>query len=62
MIDKELERGLALSREDLLRIRPTYPVQASPVPPVDRKKNFFPTFIVSYNPHNPPLRKWVTKR
>ena len=62
MIDKELERGLALPREDLLRIRPTYPVQASPVPPVGRKKNFFPTFIVSYNPHNPPLRKWVTKR
>lgn len=48
-----------MPREDLLRIRPLYPVQASPVPPVGRKKNFFPTFIVTYNPHNPPLRKWV---
>ena len=59
MINVELARGAALPREDLLRIRPQYPVQASPVPPVIKKKKFFPTFIVTFNPHNPPLRKCV---
>ena len=59
MIDTELARGVALPREDLLRLKPQYPVQASPVPPVVKKKKFFPTFIVTFNPHNPPLRKWV---
>ena len=44
MIDEELERGLALPREDLLRLRPIYPVQASPVPPVARKKELFSNF------------------
>ena len=45
MIDTELARGVALPREDLLRLKPQYPVQASPVSPVVKKKKFFPTFI-----------------
>ena len=59
MVDLELARGSSIPREDLLTVRPIYPVQASPVPPIGKKRNFFPTFIVTYNPHNPPLKKWV---
>ena len=57
LVDHNLQRGLVMDRADLLRPKPVYPHQACPVLP--SKPKFQPTFIVTYNPHNPPLRKWI---
>ena len=57
MVEEEMERGGKLNRADLLRPRPVYPHQACPV--VQAKPKFTPTFIITYNPHNPELRKWL---
>ena len=57
MVDRELQRGSNLSRTDLLRPKPVYPQQACPA--LLSKPEFKPTFIITYNPHNPPLRKWL---
>ena len=57
MVEENLCRGVALERADLLRPRPVYPHQACPVLP--SKKKFSPTFIITYNPHNPPLHQWL---
>ena len=57
MVEKELRRGSALSRMDLLRPKPVYPQQSCPV--LQSKPKFIPTFIITYNPHNPQLRKWL---
>ena len=57
MVERELARGSILSRAALLRPKPVYPHQGCPVLPV--KNKFRPTFIITYNPHNPQLRKWL---
>ena len=46
-----------MCREDLLKPKPAYPIHA--VPPVPVKPKFKPVFIITYNPHNPDLRKWL---
>ena len=57
MVEENLQRGLAVDRGDLLKPRPVYPHQACPVIP--SKPKFQPTFIITFNPHNPPLSKWL---
>ena len=56
MVKENLARGAALDREDLLKPK-CYPSQATPAVPT--KPNFVPTFIITYNPHNPPLKEWI---
>ena len=56
LITENLARGAALCREDLLRPN-FYPTQATPAVP--SKPKFIPTFIITYNPHNPPLKGWL---
>ena len=56
MVTENLARGAALDREDLLKPK-FYPTQASPAVP--SKPKFIPTFIITYNPHNPPLKEWL---
>ena len=56
LIVENLARGAALQRENLLNPN-FYPTQATPVLP--SKSKFVPTFIITYNPHNPPLRAWL---
>ena len=46
-----------MERVDLLKHKPVYPHQACPVVP--SKPKYIPTFIITYNPHNPPLQKWL---
>ena len=46
-----------MSRAVLLKPKPVYPHQACPA--VQSKPKFVPTFIITYNPHNPELRKWL---
>ena len=57
MVDRELMRGSMMSRADLLKPKPVYPQQACPSVP--SKAKFMPTFIITYNPHNP---KTMAKR
>jgi hypothetical protein len=58
IIERNLEKGLSLERVDLLKPK-TYPTQAVPVPAGVPKPVFRPTFIITFNPHNPPLKKWL---
>ena len=46
-----------MERLELLKPKPVYPHQACPVLP--SKPKFKPTFIITYNPHNPPLQEWI---
>ena len=55
-LDIVREKGAALDREDLLKPK-CYPSQATPAVPI--KPKFVPTFIITYNPHSPPLKKWL---
>lgn len=57
MVQSELDRGSRLTRADLLKPKPVYPHRACPT--VQSKRKFVPTFIITYNPHNPELRKWL---
>ena len=57
LVENNLNRGASLPREDLLKPKPVYPQQASPT--LLSKPKFCPTFIITYNPHNPPLRNWL---
>ena len=59
MVDSELQRGSTLSRADLLMQKPVYPQQACPT--LQSKPKFKPTFIITYNPHNPNLKKWLSE-
>ena len=56
LIRENLARGAQLDREDLLKPK-FYPTQATPV--LASKPKFIPTFIITYNPHNPPLKRWL---
>ena len=56
IVRENLARGAALDREDLLKPK-CYPSQATPAVPT--KPKFVPTFIITYNPHNPPLKEWL---
>ena len=56
LIRENLARGAQLDREDLLKPK-FYPTQATPV--LASKPKFIPTFIITYNPHNPPLNRWL---
>ena len=58
MVEENLNKGMALDRVDLLKLR-TYPSQAVSVPHGGLKPKFRPTFIITYNPNNPPLKKWL---
>ena len=58
LVDENLARGTLLERTDLLRPKPIYPSQASLVPSASKPK-FKPTFVIDFNPHNPPLKKWL---
>ena len=58
LVDENLMRGAALDREDLLRPK-FYPSQATPA--VLSKPKFVPTFIITFNPHNPPLKDWLNE-
>jgi hypothetical protein len=57
MVESELDRGSRLTRADLLKPKPVYPHRACPT--VQSKRKFVPTFIITYNPHNQELRKWL---
>ena len=57
MVEENIQRGIRLERADLLKPKPVYPHQACPLLPGKRK--FTPTFIITYNPHNPPLHQWL---
>ena len=46
-----------LSSSDLLKPKSVCPEQACTFIP--SKPKFMPTFIITYNPHNPELRKWL---
>jgi len=59
MGDSELQRGSTLSRADLLMQKPVYPQQACPT--LQSKHQFKPTFIITYNPHNSSLKKWLNE-
>ena len=58
LISENLDRGDKLVRSDLLKPK-FYPHQSTPV--TTSKPKFIPTFIITYNPHNPPLRKWLSE-
>ena len=58
MVQQYLQKGLLRERNDLLKPKPQYPHAMVP-PPVNIKPIFRPTFIITYNPHNPPLRTWL---
>ena len=55
IIEEQFQRAMAKDRADLLRPK-TYPHYGSPEP---IKKKFWPFFIITYNRHNPPLKKWL---
>ena len=57
IVDENLKRGVSIPREELLKPKPAYPHQASPT--VLSKPKFSPTFIITYNPHNPKLQDWL---
>ena len=57
LVEENLNRGGALDRVDLLKPRPVYPIDAAP--PTQTKPKFKPTFIITYNPHNPDLKGWL---
>jgi hypothetical protein len=57
MVQSDLDRGSRLTRADLLKPKPVYPHRACPT--VQSKQKFVPTFIITYNPHNPELIKWL---
>ena len=55
VVEENFNKGRALDRVDLLKLR-TYPSQAVHVPHGGLKPKCRPTFIIKYNPHNPPLK------
>ena len=57
VVEENLNKGASLQRMDLLKPRPSYPTNA--VPATQIKPKFKPTFIITYNPHNPDLRGWL---
>ena len=57
MVREQLARGAQLERVDLLRPKPIYPTLAGLVPAASKPK-FRATFVVTYNPQNPPLKQW----
>ena len=57
LVEENLRRGISIPREDLLKPKPVYPHQACPTLPT--KPKFSPTFIITYNPHNPKLQDWL---
>ena len=57
LVEENLKRGAAIPRADLLQPKPVYPQQDCPAPL--SKPKFSPMFIITYNPHNPNLHKWL---
>ena len=57
LVEENLQRGAAIPRADLLKPNPVYPQQDCPT--LLSKPRFSPAFIVTYNPHNPNLHKWL---
>ena len=56
LVSTNLMKVAALPREELIKPKPAYPINA--VPKVTEKPKFKPVFIVTYNPYNPDLRKY----
>jgi hypothetical protein len=57
LVEENLKRGANIPRVDLLKPKPVYPYQACPV--LVSKPKFLPTFILTFNPHNPKLHEWL---
>ena len=57
LVEENLHRGSLIERVDILKPKPIYPHQGCPTQP--SKAKFVPTFIITHNPHNPNLRKWL---
>ena len=56
MINTQFERALKFDREDLLK--PKHYPHGAAIPPLDHgKQNVKPTFIITYHPHAPDIRK-----
>ena len=51
LVENNLDRGARIPRADLLKPTHVYPQQACPT--LVSKPKFSPTFIITYNPHNP---------
>ena len=57
MVEENFRRINPIERADLLKPKPIYPHNASPTIP--GKQKFTHTCIITYNPHNPNLKKWL---
>ena len=60
LVEENIQRVAMIERTDLLKPKPIYPYNACPTQPASKHK-FVPTFIITYNPHNPKLREWLQK-
>ena len=58
MVSQYLQKGIQRERVDLLKPKPQYQHHMVPTP-MTTKVPFKPTFIITYNPHNPPLKEWL---
>ena len=58
LVDGEIERALKLERTDLLKPK-VYPHGGALTPLGAEKAKFKPTFILTYHPFGPNLRKWI---
>ena len=58
MVSQYLQKGIQRERVDLLKSKPQYPHHMVPTS-MTTKVPFRPTFILTYNPHNPPLKGWL---
>ena len=60
MILEQFRRSANFDRQDFLK-PVQYPHSATHTPIGAEKPKFKPTFILTYNPHNPPLSQWFDK-
>ena len=58
LIETQFRKAATINRSELLK-QHVYPYDATPAPVGAEKRKFRPDFIITYNPHNPPLRKWL---
>ena len=57
---EQFRRSATFDRQQFLK--PTqYPHGATPTPAGADRPKFKPTFILTYNPHNPPISRWFDK-
>ena len=58
MVREQIARGSQLERVEILKPKPIYPTLAGLVPAASKPK-FRATFVITYNPQNPPLKQWL---